>query len=62
MRAVIARTSPEAHASICENDPLFREAFAQLSNDPKLAEWFRAEQEFDAVMAEKFRNVPVEQR
>lgn len=43
-----------------ENDPLFREALAELSNDPALAEWFRAEQEFDAVMAEKFRDVPVE--
>ncbi len=43
-----------------ESDPLFREARAELSHDPALAEWFRAEQEFDAVMAEKFRDVPVE--
>lgn len=43
-----------------ENDPIFREALAGLSNDPALAEWFQAEQEFDAVMAEKFRDVPVE--
>lgn len=43
-----------------ENDPFFREALAELSNDPALAEWFQAEQEFDAVMADKFRDVPVE--
>ncbi len=43
-----------------ENDPFFCEALAVLSNDPALAEWFQAEQEFDAVMAEKFRDVPVE--
>ncbi len=43
-----------------EKDPLFREAFEKLSHDPELATWFGAEQEFDAVMAEKFRNVPVE--
>lgn len=43
-----------------ENDSLFRDALAQASNDPALADWFRAEQEFDAVMAEKFRDVPVE--
>ncbi len=43
-----------------ESDPFFREALAELSNDPALAEWFQGEQEFDAVMAEKFRNVPVE--
>ncbi len=43
-----------------EDDPLFRDALAELSNDPALAEWFRAEQEFDAVMAGKFRDVPVE--
>ncbi|MGI9087835.1 MAG: hypothetical protein ACR2HH_08875 [Chthoniobacterales bacterium] len=43
-----------------ESDPIFREALAGLSNDPALAEWFQAEQEFDAVMAEKFRDIPVE--
>ncbi|MDQ6809448.1 MAG: hypothetical protein M3Z64_08520 [Verrucomicrobiota bacterium] len=44
-----------------ESDPVFREAFEQMSQDPELAAWFCAEQEFDAVMVEKFRNVPVEE-
>jgi hypothetical protein len=43
-----------------ENDPLFREALEQLAHDPELAEWFRAEQEFDAAMVEKFREVSVD--
>ena len=42
-----------------ENDPLFRQALEQLAHDAELAAWFRAEQEFDAAMIEKFREVPV---
>ncbi len=41
------------------NDPVFAEALAHLATDPELAEWFRAEQEFDAAMVETFRLVPV---
>jgi len=42
------------------NDPLFREVLEQLSHDPELAAWFKAEQEFDSAMVEKFREVPVD--
>ncbi len=41
------------------NDPVFSEALARLASDPELTAWFRAEQEFDAVMVETFRSVPV---
>ncbi len=42
------------------NDPIFGDALAHLATDPELAEWFRAEQEFDAAMVETFfRLVPV---
>jgi hypothetical protein len=40
--------APEVHA-----------ALRRLESDPELAAWFRAEQEFDAVMAQKFSEVPV---
>lgn len=42
------------------NDPAFEEALGRVAADPRLAAWFRAEQEFDAVMFRKFRDVPVE--
>lgn len=42
------------------NDPIFREALDLLARDPEMAAWFRAEQEFDAAMVEKFREVPVD--
>ncbi len=41
------------------NDPIFREALRSLASEPELAAWFRAEQEFDAVMVQTFRDVPV---
>lgn len=41
------------------NDPIFREALESLASDPELAEWFHAEQKFDAVMVATFSNVPV---
>ncbi len=41
------------------SDPIFSEALAHLASDPELAAWFRAEQEFDAVMVKTFRLVPV---
>ncbi len=41
------------------HDPIFREALQRLENDPALAAWFRAEQEFDAVMVTTFRDVPI---
>ena len=37
----------------------FRAALRKLESDPELAAWFRAEQEFDAVMSRKFNEVPV---
>jgi len=40
------------------DDPIFREPLERLGSDPALAAWFRAEQEFDAVMVATFRNVP----
>lgn len=42
------------------NDPLFREVLELLGQDPELSAWFKAEQEFDAAMVEKFREVPVD--
>jgi hypothetical protein len=42
------------------SDPVFREALEQLEHDAELAAWFRAEQEFDVAMVEKFRQVPVD--
>ncbi len=42
------------------NDPLFSKALASLAADPELAAWFRAEQEFDAVMVKTFSTVPVD--
>lgn len=39
-------------------DPIFREALERLQSDPALANWFRAEQDFDAVMLATFRDVP----
>lgn len=42
------------------NDPVFREALDLLTQDPELATWFQAEQEFDLAMVEKFREVPVD--
>lgn len=39
-------------------DPIFAEALARLAEDPVLAEWFRAEKEFDSVMVQTFREVP----
>jgi hypothetical protein len=43
-----------------KEDPIFREALERVARDPQLAEWFRQEQKFDAVMVEKFREVPVD--
>ena len=43
-----------------KRDPIFRDALDRVASDPQLAEWFRQEQEFDAVMVEKFREVPVD--
>ncbi len=40
-------------------DPIFREGLERLESDPVLAAWFRAEQEFDAMMVATFRDVPV---
>jgi hypothetical protein len=39
---------------------IFRDPLERVASDPQLAEWFRQEQEFDAVMIEKFREVPVD--
>jgi hypothetical protein len=39
--------------------PAVQAALRRLESDPELAAWFRAEQEFDAVMAQKFSEVPV---
>jgi len=41
------------------NDPVFREALELMARDAELESWFRAEQECDAAMVEKFRQVPV---
>ncbi len=41
------------------SDPIFREALQSLASNPELAAWFRVGQEFDTVMVEKFRDVPV---
>jgi hypothetical protein len=38
----------------------FPRSLERVASDPQLAEWFRQEQEFDAVMIEKFREVPVD--
>ena len=43
-----------------KDDPIFRGPLERVASDPQLAEWFRQEQEFDAVMIEKFREVPVD--
>lgn len=42
------------------NDPVFREALDLVAQDPELTAWFKAEQEFDARMVQKFREVPVD--
>ena len=42
------------------DDPTFRKALEQLEHDAELAAWFRAEQEFDAAMVGKFRQVPAD--
>ncbi|MBA3963557.1 MAG: hypothetical protein H0X40_16880 [Chthoniobacterales bacterium] len=43
-----------------ENDPVFRDALAAVAQDPELSAWFKAEQEFDSIMTEKFRAIPVD--
>ena len=43
-----------------EDAAIFQDAFAQVAKDPELASWFRAEQEFDAVMIRKFGEVQVD--
>ena len=43
-----------------ESDPIFREALEEVAQNPELAEWFRAEQDFDAAMIKKFYEVPVD--
>lgn len=35
-------------------------ALEQMAAEPELAEWFRTEQEFAAVLSGKFRDIPVE--
>lgn len=40
--------------------PIFRTALEDVARDPQLAEWFRQEQEFDAVMLRRFAEVSVD--
>jgi hypothetical protein len=40
-------------------DPLCAEALAQVRLDPDLARWFEAEQQFDAAIGAKLRELPV---
>jgi hypothetical protein len=41
------------------SDPQFRDALAQVREDPALAEWFRESQAFDAAVAARLRSVSV---
>ena len=43
-----------------ESAPIFRAALEKAASDPELAAWFRAQQEFDAVMTRTFSEVPVD--
>jgi len=53
-RMLLESYRPQDHA-----DPMFTDALAEAARDPELGVWFAEQQRFDALMGQKFREVPV---